>query len=144
MEDLSSRYNNGSDVYDRCGMTQDNFILLALPIGGLPISQDWRDRMKLVHDQTCQVERIYWLIWCLKSVLGTPTLTRGKSNADLAAESAFSLPLLPIWLGTQQKIISLLENKKRHIFVSPSQSRGVPASHTVKHGDCINNIFGCN
>ena len=32
------------------GTTQDNFILPAPPIGGLPISQDWLDRMKLVYD----------------------------------------------------------------------------------------------
>ena len=34
-----------------------------------------------------------------------PTLVRGKSNADLAVKSAFSLPLMPVWLGTQQKTI---------------------------------------
>ena len=33
------------------GTTQDNFILPALPVG-LPISQDWLDRMKLVRDHT--------------------------------------------------------------------------------------------
>ena len=32
------------------GTTQDNFILPAPPIGGLPISQDWLERMKLVYD----------------------------------------------------------------------------------------------
>ena len=31
-----------------------------------------------------QVERIYWLIQCLKSIYGTPTLAWGTSNADLA------------------------------------------------------------
>ena len=65
------------------GRTQDNFILPALPVGGLPISQNRLDRMELVHDRTIPI--IYLLIWCLKSVL---------------AESAFSLPLMPIWLGT--------------------------------------------
>ena len=33
------------------GSTQDNFILPAPPVGGLPLSQDWLDRMKLVHDR---------------------------------------------------------------------------------------------
>ena len=28
------------------GTTQDNFILPASPVGGLPISQDWLDRMR--------------------------------------------------------------------------------------------------
>ena len=34
------------------GMTQNYFILPALPVGGLPISQDWLDRMKLVCNHT--------------------------------------------------------------------------------------------
>ena len=37
------------------GTTQDNFILPAPPVGGLPISQDWLDRMKLVRDRTIPV-----------------------------------------------------------------------------------------
>ena len=37
------------------GTTQDNFILPAPPVGGLPISQDWLDRMKLVHDSTVPI-----------------------------------------------------------------------------------------
>ena len=35
--------------------TQDNFILPAPPVGGPPISQDWLDRMKLVHDRTVPI-----------------------------------------------------------------------------------------
>ena len=34
---------------------QDNFILPAPPVGGLPISQDWLDRMKLVRDRTIPI-----------------------------------------------------------------------------------------
>ena len=37
------------------GTTRDNFILPAPPVGGLPISQDWLDRMKLVHDSTVPI-----------------------------------------------------------------------------------------
>ena len=37
------------------GMTQDYFILPAPPVGGLPISQDWLDRMKLVRDRTIPI-----------------------------------------------------------------------------------------
>ena len=37
------------------GTTQDYFILPALPVGELPISQDWLDRMKLVHDRTVPI-----------------------------------------------------------------------------------------
>ena len=34
------------------GTTQDNFIIPAPPVGGLPMSQDWLDRIKLVHELT--------------------------------------------------------------------------------------------
>ena len=37
------------------GTTQDYFILPAPPVGGLPISQDWLDRMKLVHDRAVPI-----------------------------------------------------------------------------------------
>ena len=37
------------------GTTQDNFILPAPPVEGLPISQDWLDRIKLVHDRTVPI-----------------------------------------------------------------------------------------
>ena len=56
VEDLSSRYMNGSNAgMTDAGMTQDNFILPAPLVGGLPISQDWLDRMKLVHDRTVPI-----------------------------------------------------------------------------------------
>ena len=37
------------------GTTQDNFILPAPPVGGLPISPDWLDRMKLVCNRTIPI-----------------------------------------------------------------------------------------
>ena len=37
------------------GTSQDNFTLPAPPVGGLPISQDWLDRMKLVRDRTIPI-----------------------------------------------------------------------------------------
>ena len=37
------------------GTTQDNFILPAPPVGGLPISQDWLDRTKLVCNRTIPI-----------------------------------------------------------------------------------------
>ena len=73
VEDPSSRCLNVSDEYDRCGHNEGNFILPAPPVGGLPISHDRLDGMKLVCNGTIpiilpskQVERIYWLIQCLK------------------------------------------------------------------------------
>ena len=50
VEDLSSRYMNGQMCMTDAGTTQDNFIRPAPPVGGLPISQDWLDRMKLVYE----------------------------------------------------------------------------------------------
>ena len=95
---------NGSDVY----MTQDNFILPASPVGGLPIFHDRLDRMKLVRDRTTPVilssEKNILADKVFKIITGIPTLTRGKSKVDLAAESAFSLPLIPIWLDTKTNI----------------------------------------
>ena len=35
--------------------TQNNFILPAPPVGGLPISQDWLNRMKLIRDRTIPI-----------------------------------------------------------------------------------------
>ena len=37
------------------GTAQDNFILPAPPVGGLPISQDWLDIMKLVRNRTIPI-----------------------------------------------------------------------------------------
>ena len=36
-----------------------------------------------------------------------------KSSAELATEFAFSLPLMPIWLGTQHKIMYFLAKFKK-------------------------------
>ena len=69
------------------GTTQDNFILPVPPVGGLPISQDWLDRMKLVHDRTVLIilpsgEDIL-ADTMFKIIIRTRTLARGKSKADL-------------------------------------------------------------
>ena len=50
VEDPSLGCMNVSNMYD-----QDNFILPASPVGGLPICQDWLDRMKLLHDRTVPI-----------------------------------------------------------------------------------------
>ena len=46
------------------GTTQDNFILPAPPVGGLPISQDRLYRMKLVRDSTIPI-----ILPCGKNIL---------------------------------------------------------------------------
>ena len=55
VEDPSSRYMNPSDEYDRCGHDTRHFILPAPSVGGLPISQDWLDRMKLARNRTIPI-----------------------------------------------------------------------------------------
>ena len=45
---------NVSDMTD-ASTTQDNFILPVPPVGGLPISQNWLDRKKLVRDRTIPI-----------------------------------------------------------------------------------------
>ena len=78
VEDLSSRCMNGSDV----GTTQDNFILPAPPEGGLPVSQDWLDRMKLVRNRTVPI-----------------TLPSGKNTL---ADTVFKISIGHTNLGTRQ------------------------------------------
>ena len=64
------------------GTTQHNFILPAPPIGGLPISQDWFDRMKLVRDRTISV-----------------SLPSGK---DILVDTMFKIIIGNTNLGTRQ------------------------------------------
>ena len=102
------------------GSTQDNLILPAPPVGGLPISQDWLDILKLVRNRTIPI-----IMPSGKNIL-VDTMFKiiiacGKSSADLAAESALSLPLMPIWLGTQQKIMSFLAKFKKTNFRIPDR-----------------------
>ena len=48
-----------------------------------------------------------------------------RSKADLAAESALSFPLTPMWLGIQHKIILCRSEKKRRISRISSTHVGV-------------------
>ena len=48
------------------------------------------------------------LIVGFRSVYGILDLSGVRSKADLAAESALSIPLIPMWLGVQHIIISFL------------------------------------
>ena len=89
----------------------DNFILPTPPVGGLPISQHWLDRMKLVWNRTIQIT--------------LQNKNKGKFTADLAtAETTFSLPLTPTWLGTEQKIMSLLKKFKMSHFRITVSNKG--------------------
>ena len=111
---------NGSDLYDRYG---NDTSLLYPPCTASTRTANLQEQTR--QNNVCsqphnsnhaKMGRIYWVIWCFKSVLGTPALTRGKSKADLAAESAFSLSLMPTLLDTQQKVITLLAKFKKIHF----------------------------
>ena len=56
LEDLYSRYMNGSDAYDRCaGHDTRQLHPSCISCSRLPISQDWLDRMKLVRNRTVPI-----------------------------------------------------------------------------------------
>jgi len=44
----------------------------------------------------------------------------GKLNADFAAWSAFSLPVIPMWLGIQQKTTKDYRAHEAHILYWPN------------------------
>ena len=94
---------NGSDAYDRCGYDS---ILHALPVGGLPISQDWLDRLKLVRNRTIQI-----ILPSVKNIL---------------VDAMFKIIIGYTNLGLRQTQCKL------GTFVSPSQSREIPASYCMK------------
>ena len=105
------------------GTTQDNLILPSPPVGGLPISQDWLDRTKLVRNRTfpsiLPSGKNILVDTMFKISIGYTNLDMRQTGADLAAESALSLPVMPIWLGSQQKILSFLAKfKKRDLRIT--------------------------
>ena len=53
--------------------------------------------------EDCQVDLRNELMWPLKSVKGNLKGETLRVRAALAAESAWSLPRIPTWLGSQQK-----------------------------------------
>ena len=75
------------------GTAQDYFIHPSPPVGGLPLSQDRLDRMKLVHDRTIPTilpsEKKILVNMVFKIRVGYTNLTRGKSKAPNANMSEF-------------------------------------------------------
>ena len=61
----------------------------------------------LLFQHCCHFVRKNLLTWGFKSVYGMEILSRLRSKANLAAESALSILLIPMWLGIQHIIISL-------------------------------------
>ena len=120
------------------GTPQDNFILPAPPVGGLPISQDWLDRMKLVRNRTIPIT-----LPSAKIILDDTMFQISIGLTNMA--SAFSFFSIPIRLGTQQTMMSLLSNlKKTHFRIT------IPIKGCSSFIDCkvwrheSESVFGCN
>ena len=102
------------------GTTENNFILPAPPVGGLPISQDRLDRMNLVRDHT------------------TPIIFKWEEYVDYIVFKIrlFITPNMAEYPTKNKVFIGKKYNKNTtHTFISPSQSRHVPVSYVVKLGD---------
>ena len=86
---------NGSDVYDRCGHDTRQLHPSAPPVGGMPISQDWFDRAKLVHNRTIPI-----IMPSRKNILVNMvfTISIGYTNLDM------------------RKIQSRLDSGERNVF----------------------------
>ena len=82
VEDHSSRYMNGSNMYDRGGNDTRQLHPSCIACRGLPISQDWLNRMKIVRDRTIPI-----------------ILPSGK---DILADTMFKISVGYTNLGTRQ------------------------------------------
>ena len=81
---------------DAC-TTQDTFVLPAPPVGGLPISQDWLDRMKLISYRSIPI-----------------ILPSGK---NILADTMYKINIEYINIGTRQ-IQSILDSRDC-LFIAP-------------------------
>ena len=121
--------------------TQDNFILPAPPVGGLPISQDWLDRMKLVQDRTVPIilpsGKDILVDTMFKIIIRYTNLGTRQLQGILGSCSCLFIALNASMAGypTKKKQCLFWQYLKRHTFVSPSQSGDVPASYDVKLRD---------
>ena len=92
------------------GTTQTNFNLPALPVGCLPISQDWLDRMKLVRNFTIPINlpsgNNILVNMLFKINIGYTNLDTRQIQSRLGSRVCLFIALMPIQLGTQQKIMS--------------------------------------
>ena len=109
-----------------------------------PCILDRLDRMKLVLDRTIPIilpsGKDIPAEYTLKSVYCTPTLTRCKSKANLASESAF---LLPLMTGYPTKSNVYIDNRYKKIhFLITIPIKDVLASYEIESAK--NLTFGCN
>ena len=106
------------------------------PVGGLPISQEWLDRMKLVRDRTIPVilpsGKDILVDTMFKIIIWYTNLGTKQIQCRLGRKVCIFIALNASMAGYPTKNnVFLLQNLKRHTFVSPSQSGDVPASYDV-------------
>ena len=98
------------------GTTQDNFILPAPPVGGLPIFQDWLDRMMLVRDRTIPI--------ILPSV------------ENISADTMFKIIIEYTNLGMRQ--IQCRRGSEVCLFIAPNANMaGYPTKNNVFFGKIL-------
>ena len=78
----------------------------------------WKSLLMLSFQHCCRFVTKKLFIWGFKSVYGVLVLSGLRFKADFTAESAFSLPLTPMWLGIQHMIISLWLDIESSLFSS--------------------------
>ena len=146
VEDPSLGCMNGSNVYDWCRHDTRQLhpsCTTCRRTANLP-GLAWQNEACLQPHHSNHLAKwkryIGWL-YILNQCRVRQTLAQGKSKADLAAESAFSLPLMPTWLGTQHKRMFLLAIfKKTHFRIAiPINLRDVPASYITELGVSVHN-----
>ena len=100
------------------GMTQDNFILPAVPVRGLPIFYDWLDTMKFVRNCTIPI-----ILPSRMNILADIMfkLSIGNTNLDtrqikITLDSRFCLFIIPNAMGTHKKIMFILAKVKKTHF----------------------------
>ena len=75
------------------GTTQDNFVLPALPVGGLPTSQDWIDSMKRVpgriNPNILSSGKIIVANYIFKLIIGYTNLSKRQLQCRLGSRVCF-------------------------------------------------------
>ena len=75
------------------GTTEYNFILPAPPVGGLPISQDWLDRIKLVRDRTIPNGKYILVDTMFKIIIGYTNLGMQQIQCRLSSRVSAGIML---------------------------------------------------
>ena len=115
------------------GMTQDNFMHSALPVEGLPISQDWLDRIKLLRNRTIPIilssGKNILVDIMFKIIIGYTNLGMWQIQCRLGSRVCPTINPNANMAGYQTKIMSFLAKfKDTLLYHHPNQ-------YIVKLGD---------